>query len=43
VLTYFEQYFVGRPAQSLIGNRDGIVTSSADQIGRALAEILIKL
>jgi hypothetical protein len=39
VLAYFEQCL----AQSLIPNRDDIVTSSADQIGRALAEVLIKL
>jgi hypothetical protein len=40
---YFEQRLVRRPSQPLIGDRDGIVAGSEDQIGRAPAEILVEL
>ncbi len=39
----FKQYLVRRSAQPLTGNRNSIVAGSADQIGRAPAEILVEL
>jgi len=34
---YFEQCFVRRPAQPLIGDCNGVMAGSTDQIGRAPA------
>ncbi len=39
----FKQCLIRRSAQPLTGNRDGIVTGGADQIGRAPAQILVEL